>query len=124
MTALTPSDPKEGVEVRAIPVSQDRSAPLRAEPRAASQARRAAAIANRRRKSDRLGIVRDEGDPYDRGYWARFDGLPRPADPAEAKGWDECANELKLEASDRRLAKREKLREAATLARRQGGDLS
>lgn len=42
-------------------------------------------------------IQRDLSDPFDRGYWARIDNLPRPGDPDEAKGWDDADAELALE---------------------------
>lgn len=44
---------------------------------------------------------RDLTHPYDRGYWAAVDGKPRPADPAEQEGWDDCRRELSAEAWDR-----------------------
>lgn len=46
-------------------------------------------------KTDRLGIV-IEDTPHDRGYWARFNGQPRP-DGEEAAGWDDCDEELREE---------------------------
>lgn len=38
------------------------------------------------RPSDRLGIVIEE-HPFDRGYWARFNGKQCPSDHKEAEGW-------------------------------------
>lgn len=63
------------------------------------------------RKSDRKGIERNDADPYDRGYWARYDGLPRPSEgdptpPAEVEGWDDCDAELKAERKARREVRR------------------
>lgn len=53
------------------------------------------------RKSDAVGIIRED-HPFDRGYWARFDGLPRPSAPDEAKGWDACDQDIEFEESSRR----------------------
>jgi len=38
-----------------------------------------------------------ENHPYDRGYWKRYDGEPRPIKKAEAEGWDDCDKELMVE---------------------------
>lgn len=47
--------------------------------------------------------------PFDRGYWQRYDGLPRPGkfsnlrgvtsitNPFEHAGWDQCDSELRFE---------------------------
>lgn len=42
-------------------------------------------------------IVR-ENDPYDDGYWARFDGKRRPTGSKQRAGWDACNRELADEA--------------------------
>lgn len=40
-----------------------------------------------------------ENHPYDRGYWARYDGQPRPKRPgAKRDGWDQCDAEIRDEA--------------------------
>jgi hypothetical protein len=41
-------------------------------------------------------IVRQD-HPFDNGYWARYDGKPRPVDAAGAAGWDACDGEFRLE---------------------------
>lgn len=39
--------------------------------------------------------------PYERGYWARYDGDPRPRRAGEKRdGWDACDDELTTERSD------------------------
>lgn len=42
-------------------------------------------------------------DPYDRGYWRRYLGKPRPSgrqrDRDARRGWDECNAELEAEAT-------------------------
>lgn len=58
-------------------------------------------------------IVRKK-HPFDDGYWARFDGMPRPMSgtfrrdtegvqrpisQAEQDGWDQLDDELRLEAA-------------------------
>lgn len=43
-------------------------------------------------KTDRMDIV-IENHPFDRGYWKRFNGLPRPRGK-EREGWDACHEEL------------------------------
>ncbi len=64
-------------------------------------------------KCDRLGIERIDSDPYNRGYWLRFDALPRPADTEEAKGWDDCDEEIAFEADpDGWMRAREEARRA------------
>lgn len=45
-------------------------------------------------KTDRLGIT-IEKHPYDRGYWARFNGQPRPSAWRERQGWDQCDREIR-----------------------------
>ena len=36
--------------------------------------------------------------PYDRGYWERYDGKPRPKyGMAARQGWDDCDAELRAE---------------------------
>lgn len=48
--------------------------------------------------SDTAAAVED-AHPYDRGYWARYGGQPRPDAPKLAQeGWDDCDAELKAEA--------------------------
>lgn len=37
--------------------------------------------------------------PYDRGYWRRYDGKPRPNDKQGRAGWDDCNRELREEAN-------------------------
>lgn len=52
------------------------------------------------RRTERLGIQIDD-TPYCRGYWARFDGDPRPSTEDGAKtGWDDCDEELREERSE------------------------
>jgi hypothetical protein len=58
-------------------------------------------------------IVRED-HPFDRGYWLRFDGMPkpiagefrrgedgvhRPIDAQEEAGWIECDNDKRFEAA-------------------------
>jgi hypothetical protein len=51
------------------------------------------------RKTDLVGIVRDDSVLFDRGYWMRYDGAPRPDEPGEVQdGWDAC--DWELEAGD------------------------
>jgi hypothetical protein len=47
-------------------------------------------------KTELRGIV-VEDHPYDRGYWARYDGLPSPGDKAGRAGWRDCNRELAAE---------------------------
>ena len=44
--------------------------------------------------------IQVENHPYDRGYWARYDGLPRDSVTWREgkKGWDDCHRELRSEA--------------------------
>lgn len=46
-------------------------------------------------------IIREK-HPFDDGYWARYDGKPRPETNAVSQeGWDTCDAELKFEAENR-----------------------
>ncbi len=48
-------------------------------------------------RTERNGIV-VEDDPYDRGYWSRYDGAERPARKSISRqGWDDCDVELRME---------------------------
>lgn len=38
-------------------------------------------------------------DPYGEGYWARFDGKPRPTEGKRREGWDDCDRELAEETA-------------------------
>ena len=50
-------------------------------------------------RTERSGIC-IENDPYDRGYWARYNGFPRPdRKGARRDGWDACDEELRDERS-------------------------
>lgn len=52
-------------------------------------------------RTERLGIV-TEPHPYDRGYWARFNGQPRPKRSGPGReGWDDCDAELTDERRSR-----------------------
>lgn len=45
--------------------------------------------------------MRDLSHPYDRGYWARYDGQAPPSDAHERRGYDDCQAELLDEATER-----------------------
>lgn len=38
-----------------------------------------------------------ERHPFDDGYWARYDGKPRPSGRLQRDGWDTCNRELRNE---------------------------
>lgn len=54
-------------------------------------------------------MIERQDHPFDRGYWARRDGRPRPpvmrfargvtqpVDPDEHRGWDTCDDELRID---------------------------
>jgi len=48
--------------------------------------------------TNRHWIIR-ENDPFDDGYWDRFDGKPRPSGAQQQAGWDACDKELAEDAS-------------------------
>lgn len=39
--------------------------------------------------------INRERHPFDDGYWARYDGKPRPRGEEQRSGWDTCDRELK-----------------------------
>lgn len=55
------------------------------------------------RETDRLGILVDD-HPYDHGYWAAYNGEPRPADALARQGFDDCIAELMEERRRARSA--------------------
>lgn len=43
------------------------------------------------------GWIKRKKHPFDDGYWARYDGKPRPTDSLQSMaGWDSCDAEFKL----------------------------
>lgn len=51
----------------------------------------------RKLKTERKDIV-VENHPYDKGYWARYDGRPKPKIKGAAEGWNACDSELREES--------------------------
>lgn len=42
--------------------------------------------------------IERQNDPYDNGYWRRYDGKRRPSDAEGVRGWNDCDAELRFEA--------------------------
>jgi hypothetical protein len=55
------------------------------------------------RKTDLVGIVRDDSVLFDRGYWMRYDGAPRPDEPGEVQ---DGMGRLRLGTRSGRMASR------------------
>lgn len=54
------------------------------------------------KRTVKLGIQVEE-HPFDKGYWARFDGEPRPVKKSERRaGWDACDTELRADSRAKR----------------------
>lgn len=51
-------------------------------------------------RSEKLGIEIEQ-HPFDRGYWARFNGQPRPTRGEPRKGWETCDEELTFDRTEK-----------------------